>query len=275
MERYIRVNPSDQYRRETRPVVDFNLVCHDRFMTVNLNGEIGVATSTTSPLGTGVAGGLSDVPLPKQIYSVIRERIISGAYPPGSRLRERELSQEFDVSRVPLREALPQLEWDGFIQILPRRGAVVTQLSLRDIEELFDVRLTLEPYAARCAAENVARGASMEALLSTMARTEELIGNDEPLLIPAVNARFHMDVVELSGNKLLVSVMNSLMGRVHWLFRLTWHHNPAVSCAAHRELVEAIRSGNGRLAEASAFAHIEHGRKPTLERLAPSLPATL
>ncbi|MFE7423498.1 GntR family transcriptional regulator [Rhodococcus sp. NPDC057529] len=240
-------------------------------MTANLQRTI-ENIAATGPQAAPPDALSGDVPLPKQIYAIIRERIISGEYPPGSRLRERELSQELDVSRVPLREALPLLESDGFIQILPRRGAVVTQLSLRDIEELFDLRLALEPYAARCAAENVAQGASMASLDATMRRTEQLMGKDEPLLIPAVNATFHMDIVELSGNGLLMSVMKSLMGRVHWLFRLTWHHNPAVSCAAHRDLCNAIRDGNGRLAEASAFTHIEHGRKPTLDRLAASLP---
>ncbi|QXW04975.1 MULTISPECIES: GntR family transcriptional regulator [Rhodococcus] len=230
------------------------------------SGTNAVPLSDTNLL-TGAPGGLLDTPLPKQIYSIIRERIIAGTYPPGSRLRERELAEEFRVSRVPLREALPQLESDGFIQILPRRGAVVTQLSLVDINELFDLRLALEPYASRCAAENVAAGASTAALDATMRRTEELMGTDEPLLIPAINAQFHMDIVKLSQNRLLESVMTSLMGRVHWLFRLTWHHNPVASCTAHRELCEAIRSGNGRLAEATAFAHIEHGREPTMNSL--------
>jgi DNA-binding GntR family transcriptional regulator len=214
----------------------------------------------------------SDAPLPKQIYAVIRERIMDGYYPAGTRLRERELAQEFNVSRVPFREALPLLEYDGFIQILPRRGAVVTQLSMRDVDELFDLRLALEPYAAHRAAENAAGGASIEDLAKTMALTEASLGADEPLLIPAINARFHMDIVQLSDNRLLISTMRSLMGRVHWLFRLTWHHNPIASCSAHRELFEAIRDGNGRLAEATSFAHIEHGRAPTRLSLENRLP---
>jgi DNA-binding transcriptional regulator YhcF (GntR family) len=74
----------------------------------------------------------SEESLAHQIYRGIRGKIISGALPQGSRLRERELAEEFRVSRVPLREAFPQLEADGFIQSSPRRGVRVTSLTLKD-----------------------------------------------------------------------------------------------------------------------------------------------
>src|SRR5579862_7591453 len=96
---------------------------------------------------------------PHRIYEEIRNKIINGDLPPGTRLRERELADELGVSRVPVREALPYLQADGFITLESHRGAIVTELTLRDVRELFDVRLGVEVYAARLAAQRVANGA--------------------------------------------------------------------------------------------------------------------
>src|SRR5215468_7957622 len=97
-------------------------------------------------------------------YLAIREGIIAGTYPMGSRLRERDLSAEHEVSRVPIREAIAQLQSEGFVVTQPRRGALVRSLTLTDIDELFDVRLSLEVLATRLAAERVRAGASPEGL---------------------------------------------------------------------------------------------------------------
>ena len=95
--------------------------------------------------------GAADRPLSMQIYESLREAIIEGRIAPGTRLREQALADEFDVSRVPLREAIPQLEAEGFVRTLPRRGTVVTHLTMRDIHDLFDIRESLEALAARLA----------------------------------------------------------------------------------------------------------------------------
>src|SRR5689334_10830851 len=111
-----------------------------------------------------------DTSMSQRVYTEIRERIIRGDFPPGFRLLERDLADEFAVSRVPVREALPQLEADGFITTLPRRGAVVAQLTIQDVEELFDVRLGVEVYATRLAARRLSRGASASRLRDALQR---------------------------------------------------------------------------------------------------------
>ena len=79
--------------------------------------------------------GLADQSLSVKIYEELRERIIEGTLAAGERIRERELAAEFNVSRIPIREAMPRLEAEGFIKTLPRRGAVVTEMTLNDVEE--------------------------------------------------------------------------------------------------------------------------------------------
>lgn len=202
----------------------------------------------------------------------IRELIISGEFAPGSRLRERELSSALDVSRVPVREALQQLEAEGFIDTSPRRGATVKQITLRDVNELFDVRLSLEVLAARLAAQASARGESSERLQQMMDQAEDATLRHDHEQIPLINTALHAEIVSMGGNSLLESSMKPLLGRMQWLFTLTGHRDPQVQCAEHLSLCQAIYDGKPELAAALAFAHVELGRAPSLQGLAGRLP---
>ena len=97
----------------------------------------------------------SRLSLSQRIYATVRERIILGQYPQGSRVLEQRIGEELDVSRVPLREAVPLLERDGFVHSYPRRGAVVARWDTKAIDDLFDARLSLEVVAAGYAARQV------------------------------------------------------------------------------------------------------------------------
>lgn len=202
----------------------------------------------------------------------IRALIISGDFPPGSRLRERDLSQALDVSRVPVREALQQLEAEGFINTSPRRGATVKQITLRDVNELFDVRLSLEVLAARLAAQAAARGESSSHLQQLMDQAEEATLHHDHAQIPLINTALHAEIVSMGGNSLLEYSMKPLLGRMQWLFTLTGHRDPQVQCAEHLSLCQAIYDGKADLAAALAFAHVELGRAPSLQGLAGHLP---
>lgn len=202
----------------------------------------------------------------------IRELIISGDFAPGSRLRERDLSQALNVSRVPVREALQQLEAEGFIDTSPRRGATVKQITLRDVNELFDVRLSLEVLAARLAAQSAAKGHSTERLQEMMRLAEEATQRQDHAQIPLKNTALHAEIVSLGNNSLLEYSMKPLLGRMQWLFTLTGHRDPQVQCAEHLSLCKAIYDGKTDLAAALAFAHVELGREPSLQGLAGRLP---
>lgn len=79
-------------------------------------------------------------------YETLQRQIINGQLQPGSRLTEEELSRSMSISRAPIREALNMLERDGFTKIIPRRGAVVTDVSRQDVINIWEVRALLEPY---------------------------------------------------------------------------------------------------------------------------------
>jgi DNA-binding GntR family transcriptional regulator len=212
--------------------------------------------------------------LSARLLDELRARIIRGDYPPGTRLRERELAEEFRVSRIPLREALPQLEAEGFIVTLPRRGAVVTQLSLRDVQELFEVRLDVEVLATRKAAQRVAAGASADTVRAAMAQTEAAVSEGDPLTIAEASGRLHEAIVALAGNSLLTTMMRTVAVRDRWVFKMASDREPLVACEEHHRLCDAIYAGNGDLAAAVAYTHIDRARQAAITSLALVLPAT-
>lgn len=215
--------------------------------------------------------GADDQPRARKVYEYLRDGIIEGDLLPGSRLLERELSERLGVSRIPIREALPQLEAEGLITTVPRRGAVVTQLTLRDITELFDVRTSLDVLAARLASQQP-RSQVTAILGPAFARAELATAHGSKTEIAAANSAFHEAIVRLSGSSLLQSLMAPISGRVRWLFRLTSDRDPGVLCSEHHELYDAIRDGDTELAASLAFAHVERGRRPSLTSLAGVLP---
>ncbi|WP_099022442.1 GntR family transcriptional regulator [Mycolicibacterium palauense] len=205
--------------------------------------------------------------LSRHIYATVRERIILGQYPQGSRLPEQRIGEELHVSRVPLREAVPLLERDGFVHSYPRRGAVVARWDAKSIDDLFDVRLSLEVGAARYAARAVGRGASMEILDGALERAQRTVADGDPYAIAQGSTAFHEAVVETSCNELMVRLMGTISGRITWLFYLTSGLPADEAFHDHVVLRDAIASGNERVAESVAYAHIERDREPTFEAM--------
>ena len=215
---------------------------------------------TTSDIPPGLAQG----PLRDQIREEIRQRIVEGRLAPGDRMIERELAAELGVSRVPVREALRMLETEGFVQVLPRRGVIVRRLSRHDVEELFDVRESLEVLATRRAATNATSGdlARLEDLLT---EAEAAIHSRDRHAIGAANEQFHDTILGLANNSLLSAMLEPLQGRLHWLFRQ--NEDPSGLLREHRELFEAIASGDPDRAGAAALAHVVRNRELAIRML--------
>jgi DNA-binding GntR family transcriptional regulator len=209
----------------------------------------------------------SRLSLSRRIYSTVRERIILGQYPQGSRLPEQRIGEELDVSRVPLREAVPWLERDGFVHSYPRRGAVVARWDEKAIDDLFDARLSLEVGAARYAARQVGRGASMDPLNHALSEAQAVVEAGDAYAIAQGSTAFHEAVVATSTNELMIRLMGAISGRITWLFYLTSGLPADEAFHDHVLLRDAIASGNERVAESVAYAHIERDREPTFEAM--------
>ncbi|WP_395244063.1 GntR family transcriptional regulator [Agromyces sp. MMS24-K17] len=208
---------------------------------------------------------VNDESLSAQTYHALRTGIIVGRYEPGSALKEHRLAEELEVSRIPIRSAIMQLDHDGFLVTAPRRSARVAAWTERSINELFDVRLSLEGLAARLAAQNAADGASADVLAEALAEAHRAVDGGDRLAIAEAHARFHQTIVELADSGLLSTLMRAVGGRMTWMFYLTGtDRDPGVQSHEHDELLDAIAAGNARLAESLAFSHIEKGRAPSL-----------
>ncbi|MGW2561883.1 GntR family transcriptional regulator [Streptomyces sp. NPDC001514] len=213
---------------------------------------------------TGDAGGNGIGRLRDQVCEGLRDRIITGRLKPGDRLVERDVAEEFGVSRVPVREAIRILLGEGFLEALSPRRIVVKQLSRQDVENLFDMREALEVLAVRRAAERRTdkQLRELEELLET-ARQATATGRAE--LISRANAAFHHHIVELSGNELLASTLESLEGRLRWLFQQI--DDPGPLWDEHRELYEAIAAADADAAADCSLRHVQHYRNVALRLL--------
>lgn len=197
------------------------------------------------------------------LYEQLREEIIDGRLPPGTKLVEQALAERFVVSRVPLREALPLLESEGFVTSIPRRGTFVVQLTRRDVEELYDAREGLESTAARLAARRVKRdGQGVVARLARVLEEAKASTSDSELAI--LSTEFHREVVIASDNQLMVRLMKPIIGRAMWLTRLTLAQDSALATESHSRLLEMIKMGDEDGAYELAQQHIASGRANSL-----------
>lgn len=220
-------------------------------------------TATNAGAGPASTAGGS-MWLRDQVCEGLRDRIITGRLKPGDRLVERDLAEEFGVSRVPVREAIRILLGEGFLQALSPRRIVVKELSRQDVENLFDLREALEVLAARRAAERTTPE-RLGALRHLLDEADLATRSGRPERISRANAAFHHHIVELSGNELLASTLESLEGRLRWLFQQI--DDPGPLWDEHKELYEAIAAADAEAAADCSLRHIRHYRDVALRLL--------
>ena len=142
----------------------------------------------------------------------IRERILSGTYPPGSKLDQRMLVEEFGASLIPVRESLRQLAAQGFVCLYPHKGSYVAELSLAEVKEIYFVRELLEAAAARLAVPRLSVE-DKERLAHNLAQMKSATAAGDYARLLEVNRDFHFVIYEASGNQLLVEMIRGLWDR--------------------------------------------------------------
>lgn len=205
------------------------------------------------------SGSLAD-----RAQDFIRHRITSGALVPGDRIKEREVSEETGISRIPIREALRGLATEGFITLSPKRGAIVTTLEPKDLEEIFEVREALERQVCVLASRKGSR-LEIEQMLETVEEADTALEHGDLAAVGIANLRFHDILVAMSHNEVLTRLLEPLQNRLHWLLRQ--NDDPSELCAEHRALAEAIASGDERRAEELALAHVRTSKRVAVRQL--------
>ena len=207
--------------------------------------------------------GADHVALREQVLAELRRRIVDGDYAQGERLTETRLADDFGVSRNPVREALRVVEAEGFVQILPRRGAVVATLDETAVRDLFAVREQLETLAAGLAAERATDKdvARLRRLLEDASAATDAKDFDQ---VAELNSAFHRAVIDVSGNRWLLSISAAMYHHVHWVFRVGAAQRAPHSWEEHIRLVEAIAAGDAEAASTAARVHVEAAAKAAL-----------
>ena len=203
--------------------------------------------------------GTAHQPLRSLVRDELRRLVITGELAPGTRLVEEGLAARLGVSRNPVREALQHLAAEGFVEIAPRRGAFVAQITAEQAEDLFDVRSALEPLAARLAARR-AGARDVDALREVLQAARRATDDREFDVLAACNTEFHQLVVRISGNDYLNLLVAPMARRVQWVFRTSAPTRAAHSWTEHEELLRAISEGDEEYAEAVAWAHVAAAR---------------
>ena len=227
------------------------------------------ATNLATPLVTQREAHLDAPVLPPvtqagRTLGLLRDEILRGALPPGARLGEVELAERLGVSRTPVREALSRLAAEGLVALVPNRGARVSSWTVEQLEEVFELRATLEPRLTALAVPH-ATAADIDGL-ERLARAMEEVGAPGPrrdldALVP-LNRAFHGRLVGLARKPNMAA---TLSGAVHAPIVVRNFHAYdeaalARSLAHHVEIVAAMRACDPVWAAAIMTAHIHNAR---------------
>lgn len=216
--------------------------------------------------------GDAHTPLRQAVVNAIRDRIISGTFPRGSRLGEETVAAALGVSRNPIREAFQILAAEGFIEIEPRRGAKVASIDAHRADEIFEVRQALEALVAGLAAER-ATPADVAELAAIVEEGEAAIARNALDELPHLNTRFHQHLCAIANNDILTGTLDQLSGIIRWIYaerletrvRDSWYEHQRMSAAiAAGDAVTARRCAEDHVASAhAAFSLVETDEETT------------
>lgn len=212
-----------------------------------------------------MAGKLSKInlndykPLREVIFNSLREAIIIGELRPGERLMEVQLAEKMGVSRTPVREAIRKLELEGLVDMIPRKGAHVAELSIKDIMDVLEVRASLDGLATALAAERITDDELKElkhinVQFSSYIEKENLNGSIKK------DAEFHDIIYRASRNDKLITILNNLREQVQ-RFRVIYlkdYSSPKNLIKEHNDIYDAISIRSIEASRSLAKTHIQN-----------------
>ena len=196
----------------------------------------------------------------EEVAELLRQRIFRRELEPGSWIDEVKLAQEYGISRTPLREALKVLAAEGLVTMKLRRGAYVTEVSERDLTEVYHLLALLESDAAMVVAER-ATAAQIAELLALHQQLEAEVADRDRFF--AANERFHMKLLEVADNRW----RNQLVADLRKVMKLNRHHSLfkqgrlEASLKEHRQIMAALKAHNGVRAQQLMQQHFANGKE--------------
>ncbi len=212
---------------------------------------------------------LETTTLATQVQQTLEHAIFTGELKPGERLIEVDLAETLQVSRASLREALRLLENKGLVVTTHRRGAFVIELTDRDVREIYRIRLLLEDYAIRCAAEQPGIEL-LERLDMLMSDLRSSAARRDYFAIVDLDLDFHREICAATGNQRLLEMWGDLVAptRAFLLTKYRLFDDSEEIAQGHQVLVDAIRQQDQTLAVALLETHITNTHEAVLRSLA-------
>jgi DNA-binding GntR family transcriptional regulator len=221
--------------------------------------------------GNGANGAAQETParglLKSHAYEQIKRMIQGGGLAPGTFIAERPLANRLGMSTTPVRAALQRLEVEGLISISPQQGAVVRDFSFREITELYEIRMALEPFVAQRIAGRLTPH-QIECVHSNLEAQRENLARRDIELCVRLDEDFHTLFSEFLDNREICRVMGSLRDKTHRIFWRVFSLNPGRmegSYQEHRVIAETIIRGEAELAARRVEAHLDYGRRALLD----------
>jgi DNA-binding GntR family transcriptional regulator len=203
----------------------------------------------------------SKISMSERVYQRIKSDILENKLKPGEKLIEENLANEFNVSRTPVREALKQLDQDGLITYYPRRGSVVSQISMKDAQELYEIREVLEGLAIRriCLEVNSHNIKILENIITSM---DKAIESNDYSSMEKLHRNWTEATLEMTNNELLKSYLLSVTKNLGRLRKISLYR-PVQSIDAYKEtkdIYNAIASNDPDESERLAKLHVRNAR---------------
>ncbi|WP_120497993.1 GntR family transcriptional regulator [Kiloniella sp. EL199] len=196
------------------------------------------------------------------LYNHIHTEIMLCSLVPGSILTERELGERYDSRKATIRNAMARLIQEGFAKNLPRRGYLITPITMRDVSEICDARIVIEPDLTRAATERLTPG-TMQNIAAAIRETEKPETLKSRPSYQAANRAFHLTIAQASGNKRLVAILDRLLVE-HERIRHFAGGPPQLApdfAKEHRDLFDAMCTGDAKGAANMMREQLINGKK--------------
>lgn len=208
--------------------------------------------------------------LREKILENIRDAIVSGRLKAGSRVSEPDLAERYGISRTPIREAFRQLEAEGYLTVIPRRGAIVSELSPKEVEDFYAIKSIMEGYAARQACEKLTKK-DLDRLQAINDKLTELARSGDIKHFFKIHNDFHELFIKAADNQKLYELIAGLVTKFQRL-RFTSLSLPGrmdVSVQEHDKIIDAFRKKDADLAETLVRKNAEYGGRVLISGTTP------
>lgn len=211
--------------------------------------------------------------LREKILETIRDAISSGMLKPGEKVAEPELAERFGISRTPIREAFRQLESEGYLTVIPRKGAVVVSFTSKEVEEFYAIKSILEGYAAHLACNNLS-SREIDKLCAINEKLKHLADEGDIKHFFKVHNDFHELFRKAADNAKLDELISSLVGKFQRLrfASLSLPGRMHISVQEHSKIIDAFKAHDADLAEQLVRKNAEYGGRVLVEGKEGSVP---